>query len=382
MTVEDISNRILDDSILHSDISEETIDKFIDIGLPNPIFPDELENAIAHYGVLGMKWGVRKKRKTSSGKVTAKQKFNTKNSQKAKEAEYEHKQKMAKARHELKENLQKEELTSQEKIRKMELEAEAKAKERYDKQKAKDEAAAQKRALKSQEKIRKMELKAEKEKRNEETDQQKKDRLDRESRERMQKSDQKAKAKEQKRMLKSQEKTREKELQAQAKREKAARDDQLKKELKVKKEEIKAQEKREERLAKQLDKQNKEKAKAEKKSSVLTKHKPTATMSDKELSDAINRLRNEKAFKEASKKPDSLGKKALKAAVFGLAIPIGATIVKTQLTDLGQDYAQMKTDAFRKKHNITKRNLKEKTQEEQAAEAIKTLKKLGMIREG
>lgn len=271
MTIEELSERILDEVILHSDIPEETIDKFIEVGLPNPIFPDELENAIAHYGVLGMKWGVRKDRK-----------------------------------------------------------------------------------------------------REDESDQQYKDRMDRESRERMAKADRKARAKEQKRSLRSQERIEKIRTKTQLK--------QTQKQIDAQTKQREAQQKQQE---KQQAKQEKERRKQEKKNSLVTrKTKPTATMSDKELNDAINRLRNEKAFKEASKKPDSLGKKALKAAVFGLAIPIGATIVKTQLTDLGQDYAQMKTDAFRKKHNITKRNAKEKTPEEQAAEAIKTLKKLGMIREG
>lgn len=234
-TVEELSNKILDDTYSHS-------------GVPRK------ENSIAHYGVLGMKWGVRKDRK-----------------------------------------------------------------------------------------------------REDETDQQYKDRLDRESRERTAKADRKARAKEQKRSLRSQEriekirsktqiKQTEKQLNAQAKQREAQQ-----------KQQEKQQAKQREEQKKQFVRQEKDRRKQEKKNSLVTrKTKPTAIMTDKELSDAINRLRNEKAFKEASKKPDSLGKKATKAVVFGLAVPIGMAVVKKQFTELGDDALAKQLGKVRKKYDIPK----------------------------
>lgn len=263
ISVEELSKRILDQHLLHSDIPEETVDKFIEIGLPNPIFPDELENAITHYGVLGMKWGVRKDRK-----------------------------------------------------------------------------------------------------REDETDQQYKDRMDRESRERMAKADRKARTKEQKRSLRSQERIEKIRTKTQLK--------QTQKQIDAQTKQREAQQKQQE---KQQAKQEKERRKQEKKNSLVTrKTKPMPTMSDKELNDAINRLRNEKAYKDAMKKPDGIGKKALKAAVFSIAIPVGMTVVKNQLTSLGDDYLEKQGSKVRKKYNIP-RTTKKKI-DEQAL--IDTLDKLGV----
>lgn len=252
-TVEELSERILDEVILHSDIPEETIDKFIEIGLPNPIFPDELENAITHYGVLGMKWGVRKDRK-----------------------------------------------------------------------------------------------------REDETDQQYKDRLDRESRERTAKADRKAREKEQKRSLRSQERIEKIRTKAQLKQTQK----QLDAQAKQREAQQKQQEKQQDRLEKERRKQEKKKTKSD-----IDKNKKessTKPMTDQQLRDAINRMQMERNYKQLSKKPDSLGKKAFMA----LAVPVGLAIVKRQMTNIGNDYADLKTKKLRSKLGIPLDNKGSKASED------------------
>ena len=232
ITVDALSERIVDETFLHSDL------------------PDD-EDAIAHYGVLGMKWGVRKDRK-----------------------------------------------------------------------------------------------------REDETDQQYKDRMDRESRERTAKADRKARAKEQKRALKSQERIEKTRSKTQLK--------QTQKQIDAQAKQRKDQQKQQE---KQQARQDKERRKNETKNSVLKKHQPEPTMSDKDLSDAINRLRNEKAFKELKKKPDGLGKTILKTAVVGILVPVGTKVVKDQLESLGGDYLEKQGSKVRKKFDIPKTVKKGASQE-------------------
>lgn len=219
MTIEELSDRILDDTYSHS-------------GVPKK------ENSIAHYGVLGMKWGVRKDRK-----------------------------------------------------------------------------------------------------REDETDQQYKDRLDRESRERTAKADRKARAKDQKRSLRSQERIEKIRTKAQLK--------QTQKQLESQAKQREAQQKQQEKQQARQDKERRKQEKKKTKSDIDKNKKESSTklMTDQELRDAINRMQMERNYKQLSKKPDGLGKKAFMA----LAVPVGMTIIKSQLTKLGGDLATEKMKPVRSK---------------------------------
>lgn len=121
MDLETLSNRILDDSFGDLSASDNSFDS---------------DNFLEHYGVPGMKWGVRKDRKSSGKKKNAKTNKST-SILRGKNRRYPG------------------ESTAQYNAR-MKRESE----ERIAKINAKSKASSEKRALKSQEKIAKMQIKA------------------------------------------------------------------------------------------------------------------------------------------------------------------------------------------------------------------------------
>lgn len=75
------------------------------------------------------------------------------------------------------------------------------------------------------------------------------------------------------------------------------------------------------------------------------------TLSDRELNDAIQRLRNEQTYKQLRVENTSFPKKtALKAIGIGggILLAVGTTVAKKQLTDV----ANMKVDEYLKKKGI------------------------------
>lgn len=129
MDLETLSNRILDDDFGEVSTSDNSFDG---------------ENFLEHYGVLGMKWGVRKDRKSSSKKKPTKSSKSTsilrgKNRRYPGESAAQYSARMKRE--------------SEERIAKIN---------------AKQQAASEKRTLKSQEKIAKMQLEAAKKDRLEE----------------------------------------------------------------------------------------------------------------------------------------------------------------------------------------------------------------------
>lgn len=258
MTMEELSNRILDEGfglgIEHSDDSHDeklNNDTATSLGENNTSIENDLTNSesdsLTHYGVPGMKWGVRKDRKK-------------------KDRRYEDE-------------------TDQEYQNRMTRESQA----RSEKFQAKERASTQKRMLKSQERIKKMELKA----------QQKNKELDIAERKRQEKRADKA----------------------EAERKKAER-----------------------RAAKEQTK---------------SKSVNTRTLSDRELNDAIQRLRNEQTYKQLSLENKSLPKKTvIKAATVGggILLAVGTAVAKQQLTAVGN----MKAEEFLKKRGIEVPKGKEK----------------------
>lgn len=175
-------------------------------------------------------------------------------------------------------------------------------------------------------------------KRKGETDQQYKDRLDRESRERQQKRDISARKKEQKRTIRAQKAEKKRVLRSQERTEKAR----AKAQLDVKKAELRAQQKREEsqrkaqsdrekRLIRENQRQEakreqENKSRKEKKSKKSKLVGSEKTMTDEELQAAIQRLRNEREYKNLKKKPGPMSNPLVKTAV-----KVGGTIVTQQL---------------------------------------------------
>lgn len=261
MDKETISNRILDsnfglvDDLEHSDEeneievkqtpSEENEEIKMEVDTEeNP--PSDEGGELSHYGVLGMKWGVRKDKYARVKNRDRKYEG---------ESDQDYQRRM--------------ERESQERKAKIE----SKAREKQQKREIKDRAAYQKRMLKSQEKQQKMQIKAQEKQREE------------------QRKFQEAQAKAQREQFRN------------------------------------------------------EKKKSKTKSIVGDS---TKTMTDQELNDAINRLRREQEYKNLIKKPDSFGKKTVKAAAAiggGIMVAVGKQVITKQLSK----YANAKIDDFAKK---------------------------------
>lgn len=117
---------------------------------------------------------------------------------------------------------------------------------------------------------------------------------------------------------------------------------------------IKSQEKqRKEQQQAEKDRRNAElkRLKIEAKKKSEDRHIDPRTLSDRELSDAIQRLRNEQTYKQLSIENTSFPKKtALKALGIGggILLAVGTTVAKKQLTDV----ANMKVEEYLKKRGI------------------------------
>lgn len=264
LTVEELSNKILDDhfdEVTHSN-EEPPVEE---TGAPNNSeqFVDDDSNdkerygvqsidesdSLTHYGVPGMKWGVRKDKEYKPKK---------KDRRYDGESDQDYQNRMAR---------EERERSSKQSDR---------SRVKSEKRAAKERAQTQKRMLKSQERIKQMEIKAQ----------------------------------------------------------------QKNKEFEIA--ERKRQEARSDKLAKEAEaKRRKEERKAEREK---TKSKPvnTRTLSDRELSDAIQRLRNEQQYKQLSLQNKSLPTKTVvKAATIGggILLAVGTAVAKKQLTDVGNQKA-------------------------------------------
>lgn len=257
VTVEELSNRILDEGsdVVHSNEldSDRTFDNNSDdaeiVDEANSPSETDESDSLTHYGIPGMKWGVRKDREYKPKK---------KDRRYDGESDQDYQNRMAR---------EERERSSKQSER---------SKVKSEKRAAKERAQTQKRMLKSQERLRQMEIKA-------------------------------------------QQKAKETEI-AERKRQEA-RSDKLAKEAKAKR--------------------RKEERKAEREK---TKSKPvnTRTLSDRELSDAIQRLRNEQQYKQLSLQNKSLPTKTIvKAATVGggILLAVGTAVAKKQLTDVGNQKA-------------------------------------------
>lgn len=280
MTVEELSNRILDGDLLGNSRDDRYICERSGYDLAHS---DDLTTEFAHYGVKGMRWGVRK----DKDRVKKAKKPSQKSADKTK-------QKMTKIYRESKER---------------QAEEERKAKERQQKREIKARAAEQKRELRSKERQQKRVLKSQQE---------------------LQLKQDKAKAAADLKKAKAQYK-----IQTEADVTKAKA--QLKAQEKQRHELQRINEKQEAKKAKEQKRQDSKKSKKREVSIDSSK-----TMSDQELRDAINRIRMEQDYKKLTKKPDSFGKKVAKAAFVSVLIPVGTTIAKNQLTKRGNEYIDTK----------------------------------------
>lgn len=158
-------------------------------------------------------------------------------------------------------------------------------------------------------------------------------RMERESRERQAKTEADARAKQQKREIKSQKDYQKRILKSQEKQQRL---------------QIAEQRRRDELQAKERKQQLKDQSKKKSKIDNLSKH-PEKTMTDQELSDAINRLRKEKEYKDMVNQRGGILKKTAKGAAVlagGILLQVGKSVAVKQLTK----YANLKVDDTLKKH--------------------------------
>lgn len=267
LTVEELSNKILDDQfdeVTHSD--EEPPVEETEAPNNDEQFVDDDSNAqerydvqttdnsdsLTHYGIKGMKWGIRKDRE--------KKPYEPKKKDRRYDGESDQDYQNRMAREERERSSKQSE----------------RSRVKSEKRAAKERAQTQKRMLKSQERIKQMEIKAQ----------------------------------------------------------------QKNKEIEIA--ERKRQEARSDKLAKEAEaKRRKEERKAEREK---TKSKPVnaRTLTDRELNDAIQRLRNEQQYKQLSLQNKSLPTKTVvKAATIGggILLAVGTAVAKKQLTDVGNQKA-------------------------------------------
>lgn len=164
-----------------------------------------------------------------------------------------------------------------------------------------------------------------------ESDQDYQARMNRELQERQAKARYKAEAESQKRVLKSQERQQKLQMKAQERQRAEQRAENIRREEQARKDAI--QRRKEEKAAER--KRRKEK----------TDSKPTntRTLTDRELADAIQRLRSEQEYKKLSLQNKSIATKTLvKTATIGggILLAVGTAVAKKQLTNVGNEKAE------------------------------------------
>lgn len=164
-----------------------------------------------------------------------------------------------------------------------------------------------------------------------ESDQEYQARMNRESQERQAKARYKAEAEAQKRTLKSQERQQKLQMKSQEKQRAEQRAENIRREKQQRKDAI--QRKKDEKAAERKRRREK------------TDSKPTntRTLTDRELADAIQRLRSEQEYKKLSLQNKSIATKTLvKTATIGggILLAVGTAVAKKQLTNVGNEKAE------------------------------------------